>query len=148
MLSIFSSLLGVVGGVVPTALKMVNASIEHKQEIELMKLQAETQKELGSTRLEQTKYETSAKTVSAAYRHDTAMAGNASQWVVNIRALCRPFLSILVLGTAIYFVAKVIEIQPVDLTFVALADFVFAGANGVLWFWFTGRAVQKHFGEK
>ena len=148
MIAFLSSLMGIFGGSVPTVLKIFNARQEHQREIELMRLSMEMQQQAGAFRLEESMHTAQSEALSSAFRHDAAIGKGASQLVVNIRALVRPALSLVVIGSSVFFINKIVNLQPETVPLAVVADFVFASANSVLWFWFTNRAVSKNFGEK
>ena len=97
MFALLSTLTGMASGLVPTLVKMANARAEHKREMETLRYQGELQKQLGTIRLEETQVQTASDDKKAAYKHDIAIGEGASQWVINIRTLQRPFIGLLVL---------------------------------------------------
>jgi hypothetical protein len=95
------------GGLVGLAGSAIKAGIglfENSQEYKLKKLQYEHELNLLDRQVDIKRVETDSQERVASYTHDTGL-GNPSQWVVNLRSLVRPTLTVylLLLVTFIWF---------------------------------------------
>lgn len=149
LLTILSSLTGIFGGAIPTGIKLFREHQDNKQEMARMEMQFAHQKELGTARLEETVVSAEADALMAAYRHDTATGRGASQWVVNIRALTRVVLSILVLSITAFVVVYSFtnaDTLATTISLITITDFMLSATMNIISFWFTDRALSKTIG--
>lgn len=143
---LISTVGGMTAGLLPTGLSMLKGHFAAKQELKLLRAQAEIQQQLGTLRLDDTQLRTDAAALAAAYQHDTAGIDRAPAWAVALRVLQRPALSWAVIGTFAWAAAYSLTagiIEPADI-FNRTAHF----ANTVLGFYFVSREMRKIGGEK
>lgn len=89
------------------------ANLQFQQQLELQKAGFVAQKELEEVRLDEIKTQTSADIHiadiqasaterSALYQHDIEIAKGASRWVINVRAVVRPFITFGFFGLLVF----------------------------------------------
>lgn len=147
--ALVSTLTGVLGGGIPTALKIFREYRDHKSEMERLAQQQAFQLQVGATRLEEASIQAHSDAHIAAFKHDTALGKGASQWVVDVRALSRVFLSAFLLSTTSFAVIwSFVHAQELEgvVNLVIITEFLMAATNTMLSFWFTDRALGKMVG--
>ena len=69
------------------------AQMQMERELKMMEAGYAAQARVEEIRTEQVAMETQAQERSAMYAHDIEIGKGASQWVINLRALVRPFIT-------------------------------------------------------
>jgi len=144
--SIVSTLGGLTAGIVPAGIGMLKDHFAAKQELKMLRAQADIQKQLGAQRLDEVQMTADTNALTAAYRHDTAGIDRAPPWAVALRVLQRPLLSWSAVGIFIWAATYCLLAgltDPMDI-FNRAAHF----ANIVMVFYFTDRGIRKFNGEK
>ena len=106
MLTIISTLLGIVTSGLPKLLDFFQSKQDQKHEAELTRLQMErelamakegfaAQAQVEEIRTEQVAMQTAAEGIKSAHEHDKALMSRASVWIVNLNGLVRPTVTFL-----------------------------------------------------
>ena len=167
MLSLISSLGGLLIAGLPKLLEFFQNKADQSHEIAMARLQNEMQMQLAAQgfaaqakieeiRTDQVAMETQAKMTEAALAHDAKVMEKASKWAVNYVATVRPtvtyiFVLELVLiniGLAYFLLFKeglgALTVEQ----FITASDIIFSDAemtllSGIISFWFGSRAWSK-----
>lgn len=166
MLSLFSTLGGILISGLPKLLDFFQDRQDKKHELELSKLQNErdmqmmregfvAQQRIEEIRTEQVALQTDAQMTEAALKHDEKILDKASQWVANYIGTVRPtvtyifVLELVLINTALVVFlfnnASLIK----DITDLAMyTDLIFSSdemamLGGIIGFWFGSRAWSK-----
>jgi len=166
MLSLFSTLGGILISGLPKLLDFFQDRQDKKHELELSKLQNErdmqmmregfvAQQRIEEIRTEQVALQTDAQMTEAALKHDEKILDRASQWVANYIGTVRPTVTyIFVLELVLINTALVVFLfkNPMlikDITDLAMyTDLIFSSdemamLGGIIGFWFGSRAWSK-----
>lgn len=166
MLSLLSTLGGLLISGLPKLLEFFQDRADKAHEANLMRLQMErelalaaqgfiAQERMEEIKSEQVAMETTALMTEAALKHDERVLDRASQWVANYVGTVRPtvtYIFVLELVAINIGIAWYAFTQPgliVDVsTFIAVADMIFsddemAMLGGIIGFWFGSRNWQR-----
>ena len=166
MLSLLSTLGGLLISGLPKLLEFFQNKADQKHELALMALQKEkelalaaagfaAQAKVEEVRLEQIQLQTDAQMTEAALRHDEVVLKKASKWVANYVGTVRPTITyIFVLELvcinafmAVYLWQHPQLIQGID-DVIKYSDLIFSSdemamLGGIIGFWFGSRGWQK-----
>lgn len=166
MLSLISTLGGLLLGGLPKLLDFFQAKADHAHELELAKVQTERELQLAAAgfaaqarmeeiRTEQVAMQTQAEMTQAALDHDKQVLKSASKWVANYIGTVRPtvtYIFVLELVAINAFMAWYLWnhphlIQSID-DVVRYSDLLFsedetALLGGIIGFWFGSRGFKK-----
>lgn len=166
MLSLLSTLGGILLGGLPKLLDYFQSKADHKHELELARVQTEREKELAALgfaaqakveeiRSDQIAMQTEAAMTQAALDHDKQVLKSASRWVANYVGTVRPtvtYLFVLELIAinafmAIYMWNHPELIKNID-DVIKYAEMLFNGEEmamlgSILGFWFGSRGFKK-----
>jgi hypothetical protein len=166
MLSLFSTLGGLLISGLPNLLDFFQHKADQKHELALARVQMElqlqmmaqgfaAQERMEEIRTDQIAMETDAQMTVAAYDHDKKIMDNASRWVVNFVGTVRPmvtYIFVLELCAINAWMAYYIYTRPSLVTnmedLVRLTDILFstdemAMLGGIIGFWFGSRSWSK-----
>lgn len=104
MLTLISTVISFLMGGLPKLLDFFQNKSDKAHELELARMQIEremqmlergyaAQEHIEDIKTEQIAIQAQAQTMQAVYNHDIETARGASQWVVNARAMVRPFIT-------------------------------------------------------
>lgn len=166
MLSLLSTLGGLLISGLPKLLEFFQNKADQKHELELARVQTErelalaaagfaAQQKIEELRVDQVAMQTEAQMTDAALRHDEKVLEKASQWVANYVGTVRPtvtyiFVAELVLINA--FMAAYLWVHPNLITsiddVVKYAELIFSSdemamLGGIIGFWFGSRGWAK-----
>jgi hypothetical protein len=166
MLSLLSTLGGLLISGLPKLLEFFQDRADKAHEANLMRLQMErelalaaqgfiAQERMEEIRTEQVAMQTEAQMTEAALKHDEKVLDRASQWVANYVGTVRPtvtyifVLELVAINLAITWYAftqpgLIVDVQ----TFLAISDIIFsddemAMLGGIIGFWFGSRNWQR-----
>lgn len=166
MLSLFSTLGGLLISGLPKLLEFFQDKADKAHEANLMRLQMEremqmaqlgfmAQERIEEIRTEQVAMQTEAQMTEAALKHDQKVLDRASQWVANYVGTVRPtvtyifVLELVLINSAIAWYAftqpgLIVDVQ----SFLTVADVIFsddemAMLGGIIGFWFGSRNWQR-----
>lgn len=166
MLSLFSTLGGLLISGLPKLLEFFQDKADKAHEANLMRLQMEremqmaqlgfmAQERIEEIRTEQVAMQTEAQMTEAALKHDQKVLDKASQWVANYVGTVRPtvtyifVLELVLINSAIAWYAftqpgLIADVQ----SFLTVADVIFsddemAMLGGIIGFWFGSRNWQR-----
>jgi hypothetical protein len=166
MLSLISTLGGLLISGLPKVLEFFQDRADKAHEANLMRLQMErelalaaqgfmAQERMEEIRTEQVAMQTEAQMTEAALKHDQKVLDRASQWVANYVGTVRPtvtyifVLELVAINAAIAWYAfnqpgLIVDVQ----TFLVVADIIFsddemAMLGGIIGFWFGSRNWQR-----
>lgn len=166
MLSLISTLGGLLLGGLPKLLDFFQAKADHAHELELARVQTERELQLAQAgfaaqarmeeiRTEQVAMQTQAEMTQAALDHDKQVLKSASRWVANYIGTVRPtvtYIFVLELVAINAFMAWYLWnhphlIQSID-DVVRYSDLLFsedetALLGGIIGFWFGSRGFKK-----
>jgi len=166
MLSLISTLGGLLISGLPKLLDFFQNKADQKHELALARVQMElqlqmlaqgyaAQAQIEEIRTDQIAMETDAQMTVAAYDHDKKIMGEASRWVVNFVGTVRPmvtYIFVLELCAINAWMAYYIYSRPALVTsmddLVRLTDILFstdemAMLGGIIGFWFGSRSWSK-----
>jgi hypothetical protein len=166
MLSLLSTLGGILLGGLPKLLDYFQSKADHKHELELARVQTEREKELAALgfaaqakveeiRSDQIAMQTEAAMTQAALDHDKQVLKSASKWVANYIGTVRPtvtylfILELIAINAAITWYAFTDPnlIKSMDdlirVTSVIFSDDEMAMLGGIVGFWFGSRGFKK-----
>ena len=166
MLSLFSTLGGLLISGLPKLLDFFQNKADQKHELALARVQVElqlqmmaqgfaAQERMEEIRTDQIAMQTDAEMTVAAYDHDKKVMDNASRWVVNFVGTVRPmvtYIFVLELCAINAWMAYYIYTRPSLVTsmedLVRLTDILFstdemAMLGGIIGFWFGSRSWSK-----
>jgi hypothetical protein len=166
MLSLFSTLGGLLISGLPKLLDFFQNKADQKHELALARVQVElqlqmmaqgfaAQERMEEIRTDQIAMQTDAEMTVAAYDHDKKVMDNASRWVVNFVGTVRPmvtYIFVLELCAINAWMAYYIYTRPSLITsmddLVRLTDILFstdemAMLGGIIGFWFGSRSWSK-----
>jgi hypothetical protein len=166
MLSLFSTLGGLLISGLPSLLKYFQDKADQKHELALARVQTErelalaaagfaAQAKIEEIRTEQVAMETDARMTEAALEHDKKILDNASKWVANYVGTVRPtvtYIFVLELVCINAFMAWYLYQTPDLITsiddVIRYADLIFstdemAMLGAIVGFWFGSRGWQK-----
>ena len=166
MLSLFSTLGGLLISGLPKLLDFFQNKADQKHELALARVQVElqlqmmaqgfaAQERMEEIRTDQIAMQTDAEMTVAAYDHDKKVMENASRWVVNFVGTVRPMITyifVLELCAINAWIAYYVYSRPTlvmsieDL--IRLSDIIFstdemAMLGGIIGFWFGSRSWSK-----
>ncbi len=166
MLSLLSTLGGILLGGLPKLLDYFQSKQDHKHELELARVQTEREKELAALgfaaqakveeiRSDQIAMQTEAAMTQAALDHDKQVLKSASKWVANYIGTVRPtvtYLFVLELlainGFLAYYLWSHPElIKSID-DVIKYSELIFSSEEmsmlgGIIGFWFGSRGFKK-----
>jgi hypothetical protein len=166
MLSLISTLGGLLVSGLPKLLEMFQDKADKAHELELAKMQTEremqmlergyaAQAKVEEIRTDQIMMQTDAEMTKAAYEHDAKLMEKASLWVVNFTAMVRPLVTYIFvaelflvnIGITAYMFIHHELIHNVD-DFIKATDVIFstdemAMLGGIIGYWFGSRGWQK-----
>ncbi len=166
MLSLLSTLGGILLGGLPKLLDYFQSKQDHKHELELARVQTEREKELAALgfaaqakvqeiRSDQIAMQTEAAMTQAALDHDKQVLKSASKWVANYIGTVRPtvtYLFVLELlainGSLAYYLWSHPElIKSID-DVIKYSELIFSSEEmsmlgGIIGFWFGSRGFKK-----
>ena len=166
MLSLFSTLGGLLISGLPKLLDFFQNKADQRHELALARVQMElqlqmmaqgfaAQERMEEIRTDQIAMETDAQMTVAAYDHDKKIMDNASRWVVNFVGTVRPmvtYIFVLELCAINAWIAYYIYSRPNLITniddLIRLSDIIFstdemAMLGGIIGFWFGSRSWSK-----
>ena len=166
MLSLFSTLGGLLISGLPKLLEFFQNKADQKHELALAHIQVQmqlqmmaqgfaAQERMEEIRTDQIAMQTDAEMTVAAYDHDKKVMDNASRWVVNFVGTVRPmvtYIFVLELCAINAWMAYYIYTRPALVTsmddLVRLTDILFstdemAMLGGIIGFWFGSRSWSK-----
>jgi hypothetical protein len=166
MLSLFSTLGGLLISGLPKVLELFQAKADQKHELEMMRLQTERELQLAAAgfaaqakmeeiRVEQVAMETDARMTEAALAHDQKVLEKASQWVASYVGTVRPtvtYIFVLELVAINAFMAYFLYTHPglintiddvVKYSSLIFSDDEMAMLGGIIGFWFGSRQWNK-----
>ena len=166
MLSLFSTLGGLLISGLPKLLDFFQNKADQKHELALARVQVElqlqmmaqgfaAQERMEEIRTDQIAMQTDAEMTVAAYDHDKKVMDNASRWVVNFVGTVRPmvtYIFVLELCAINAWIAYYVYSRPSlvmsieDL--IRLSDIIFSSdemamLGGIIGFWFGSRSWSK-----
>lgn len=165
MLSLISTLAGILTSGLPSLLGFFQDRSDKKHEMELARIQTErelalaergfiAQQKVEEIRTDQVAMQTEAQMQGAALAHDQKIMERASTWVVNLNGIVRPAVTFLFVFELIainmsltYWFMSTGAINSVD-DMLRAADIIFsedemAMLGGIIGFWFGSRAWGK-----
>lgn len=165
MLSLISSLGGLLISGLPSLLGFFQDKADKKHEMELARMQTErelalakegfiAQQKVEEIRTEQIAMQTDAQRQGAALEHDKKIMERASTWVVNLNGIVRPAVTfifvvelVLINMALVYWFLSSGTIQSVD-DMIKASDVIFsedemALLSGIIAFWFGSRQWGK-----
>ena len=166
MLSLLSTLGGILLGGLPKLLDYFQAKQDHKHELELARVQTEREKELAALgfaaqakveeiRSDQIAMQTEAAMTQGAQEHDKKVLEKASKWVANYIGTVRPtvtYLFVLELLAINGFLAFYLWSHPeliksID-DVIKYSELIFSSdemamLGGIIGFWFGSRGFKK-----
>jgi len=166
MLSLISTLGGLLISGLPKALEYFQDKQDKTHELELSKLQNErdllmmregfvAQQRIEEIRTEQVAMQTDAQMTEAALKHDEKILDKASQWVANYIGTVRPtvtyifVLELVLINTAlVVFLFKNPQLITEISDLLLYSDIIFSSdemamLGGIIGFWFGSRAWSK-----
>lgn len=166
MLSLFSTLGGILLGGLPKLLDYFQSKADHKHELELARVQSEREKELAALgfaaqakveeiRADQIAMQTEAAMTQGAQDHDKKVLEKASKWVANYIGTVRPTVTYLFVvellainGFLAYYLWSHPElIKSID-DVIKYSELIFSSdemsmLGGIIGFWFGSRGFKK-----
>lgn len=165
MLSLISTLAGILTSGLPSLLGFFQDKADKKHEMELARIQTErelalaergflAQQKVEEIRTDQVAMQTEAQMQGAALAHDQKIMERASTWVVNLNGIVRPAVTFLFIFELIainlsltYWFMSTGSINTID-DMLKAADVIFsedemAMLGGIVGFWFGSRNWQK-----
>ncbi len=160
MLTLLSTLLSFLSGGLPKILDIFQDHSDKKHEREMAQMQLDQQMRMQAAGLvaqehieeihtEQMQITAAADERQALYAHDIAIGQGASQWVINMRAVVRPFITFGLFGLLVFvdifgFYYAIQTQVPFDVALNILWD----DETQIIWssvvsFWFGTQAFQK-----
>lgn len=165
MLSLISTLAGILTSGLPSLLGFFQDKADKKHEMELARIQTErelamaergflAQQKVEEIRTDQIAMQTEAQMQNAALDHDKKIMERASTWVVNLNGIVRPAVTFLFIFELIainmsltYWFMSTGHVDSVE-DMIRAADIIFsedemAMLGGIVGFWFGSRAWGK-----
>lgn len=150
---ILGSIFGGLFRLAPEVLKFFDRKNERLHELQMFKLQTETERMRGEFRVEEKYVDFSVAQMDAigkAMEQQGKADSKAYKWVASLSALVRPMITYVLFGMYVCF--KIIMISYAMSTGVPLSAAVstlwtpddFAMLNMVLTFWFLSRTIEKY----
>lgn len=166
MLSLLSTLGGILLGGLPKLLDYFQSKQDHKHELELARVQTEREKELAALgfaaqakveeiRSDQIAMQTEAAMTQAALDHDKQVLKSASKWVANYIGTVRPtvtYLFVVELLAINGFLAYYLWMHPEMIKsiddVIKYSELIFSSdemsmLGGIIGFWFGSRGFKK-----
>lgn len=166
MLSLISTLGGILLGGLPKLLDYFQTKQDHKHELELARVQTERELQLAAQgfaaqarveeiRADQVAMQTEAAMTQAALDHDKQVLKSASKWVANYIGTVRPtitYIFVLELVAINAFLAYYLWTHPTLITniddVIKYSDLIFSSdemsmLGGIIGFWFGSRGFKK-----
>lgn len=166
MLSLFSTLGGLLISGLPKLLDFFQNKADQKHELSLAQMQTErelqmaaagfaAQQRIEEIRTDQISMQTDAQMTEAALKHDEKIMDKASLWVVNFVGTVRPvvtYIFVLELCAINAWIAYYISAHPEIVTdidsLIAITDVLFSSdemamLGGIIGFWFGSRSWSK-----
>lgn len=148
MITLLSTLLGLIGSFVPQVIKIYDKKLEYAQELQILQLQAQIATQKHNQQLEEIAVQADVKQYDTIYK--TFYSGNS--WIDGLNALVRPVITFSFFGLYVY-------IKYIQFGYVQGADF--HTIYSVLWaqedqalfssiiaFYFGNRTFNKIVGSK
>jgi len=166
MLSLFSTLGGLLISGLPKLLDYFQNKADQKHELALAQMQTERELQLAAAgyaaqakveeiRTDQVSMQTEAQMTVAAYDHDKQIMEKASRWVVNFVGTVRPMVTYIFVfelcainaWVAYYVYSRPSLVSSID-DLIRLSDIIFstdemAMLGGIIGFWFGSRSWSK-----
>jgi len=166
MLSLISTLGGLLLGGLPKLLDYFQSKADHAHELELAKVQTERELQLAAAgfaaqarmeeiRTEQVAMQTQAEMTQAALDHDKQVLKSASKWVANYIGTVRPTITYIFVFELVAINAAITWFAFTDpnmvktmddllrVTEVIFSDDEMAMLGGIVGFWFGSRGFKK-----
>jgi hypothetical protein len=160
MLSVLSSILGFATSGLPSVLDFFKqkgdqkheqsmARLEMERSVEMAKAGFASQERIEEFKTDQVEMETYAQERMALYKHDEALAKNASPWVNNLRASVRPVVTYIFLFIILFIdVVGLIWAMKSGVDFAQALDIIFSQEEmaifaSIIGFWFGSRHWDK-----
>ena len=166
MLSLFSTLGGLLISGLPKLMDFFQNKADQKHELSLAQMQTErelqmaaagfaAQQRIEEIRTDQIAMQTDAQMTEAALKHDEKIMDKASLWVVNFVGTVRPvvtYIFVLELCAINFWIAYYISSHPEIITsidsLIAITDVLFSSdemamLGGIIGFWFGSRSWAK-----
>jgi len=154
---IAGAVIGLIGGILPEAVKLLQRREDYKHEKEMMELQLQYAKQVAELQIEQAKAMADIEADKAAYEFAKPQFVQTSNWFINLLQVINTIYNGSVRPTITYFLVfiwacvkyavwqgmggKLIDLPAIwtewDNEFVA----------AVIMFWFAGRGVARAFGR-
>jgi hypothetical protein len=150
MIALLGSLLGFGTSFLPQILGLFQAKQEHKNKLEMMKLQGEMAAQGVQLELQVLDKKAEIEETKALYSYANPSSGFAAQLAASVRPVITYLFFALFMATKIVIMVKVTDqggnwMDSVDLMFDDETKGLFAA---IISFWFGNRAVSKHMGKK
>lgn len=150
MIALLGSLLGFGTSFLPQILGLFQAKQEHKNKLEMMKLQGEMAAQGVQLELQVLDKKAEIEETKALYSYANPSSGFAAQLAASVRPVITYLFFALFMATKIVIMIKVTDqggnwMDSVDLMFDDETKGLFAA---IISFWFGNRAVSKHMGKK
>lgn len=150
--SLLGGLLGSLARLAPEVIKFFNSKEDNKHELEMFKLQIESDKLKGEFKVEEKYVDYSIHQLSAmseAYKEQAAAVSKGSKWVANLSASVRPGIAWFVfllyaLSKVAFIVTGIVTGQPWLSVLGAWGPEDNALLMMILSFYYTQRAIEKY----
>jgi hypothetical protein len=144
MLSLLGSLLGFGTSVMPKLMDYFQDKQDKKHELQLMDKQLEQQIQIGNQKLDMVHVEADIRETEALLKSQTALTKSSSQWITDLAASVRPFITYLLF---IEFMALTLLLAGgyIDNAMYSLiwSDEVVGIWAAVISFWFGSRTFNR-----
>jgi hypothetical protein len=149
---LMGSLLGGLMRLAPEVIKFFNSKEDNKHELDMFKLQIESEKLKGELKVEEKYVDYSVAELGAlseAYKEQAAAVSKASTWVANASAMVRPSITYVIFGLYVAFKISVVVLgittgQPWLTVFGAWGADDMAMLNVIISYWFVSRSLEKY----
>jgi hypothetical protein len=160
MMTLFTTLISFLSGGLPRLLdffqdkqdkrhEIALAQLQMQQQLELQKAGFASQERVEEIRTEQLQIQTAGQERVALYQHDIEIGKGASQWVINARAMVRPFITY-----GMFFLLVFIDVAGVwyaythGVEFKEMLNMIWDDDTQTIWasivsFWFGTQAFKK-----
>lgn len=127
--------------------EMENAKLNHAHELLLQEMQMKAAKEESERELDLAMEMSRAETIGASIQADAEATAGSAQWVQNIKALFRPFLTLFLFAASIYLLKSdfgdaLSPAAKAEMIRYGVDSFVFASSTAGTW-WFGDRSLAR-----
>lgn len=160
MMTLFTTLISFLSGGLPRLLdffqdkqdkrhEIALAQLQMQQQLELQKAGFASQERVEEIRTEQLQIQTAGQERVALYQHDIEIGKGASQWVINARAMVRPFITYGMFLLLVFIdVAGVWYAYAHGVEFKEMLNMIWDDDTQTIWasivsFWFGTQAFKK-----